>query len=84
MAAAESGADAWALTGSGPNALSGLCAESVCLPGDTATVQESHLAALHMVCRAVEQVVADAPPEPDDADPDAGRRAPGDRPRVVS
>lgn len=58
MAAAESGADAWALTGSGPNALSVLCAESVCLPGDTATVQESHLAALHMVCRAVETAMA--------------------------
>ena len=30
------------------------CADAVCLPGDTATVQETHLVALHMLCRAVE------------------------------
>jgi D-sedoheptulose 7-phosphate isomerase len=30
----------------------------VCLPGDTATVQECHLAAVHMLCRAVDAAVA--------------------------
>jgi D-sedoheptulose 7-phosphate isomerase len=56
-AAAEArrrGAHAWALTGPGPNPLAQCCTDAVCLPGDTATVQEAHLAALHMICRAVE------------------------------
>lgn len=58
IAAAEAARDcdarAWALTGPGPNPLTGACTESVCLSGDTATVQETHLAALHMLCRSVE------------------------------
>jgi hypothetical protein len=38
-----------------------------------------------MLCRAVEHVVADAPPEPDDPDTHAlVDPAPVDRPRVVS
>jgi D-sedoheptulose 7-phosphate isomerase len=47
-------AQAWALTGPGPNPLARRCADAVCLPGDTATVQEAHLTAVHMLCRAVE------------------------------
>jgi D-sedoheptulose 7-phosphate isomerase len=63
------GADSWALTGPGPNPLALACDEAVCLPGDTATVQETHLAALHMLCRAVEATVGAgekrlAPPRP--------------------
>jgi D-sedoheptulose 7-phosphate isomerase len=54
-AAHEVGALSWALTGPGPNPLARMCTDAVCLPGDTATVQEMHLVALHMVCRAVEQ-----------------------------
>jgi D-sedoheptulose 7-phosphate isomerase len=61
VAAAAVGATSWALTGPGPNPLARACSDAVCLPGDTATVQEMHLAALHMLCRAVEQVVAEAP-----------------------
>jgi D-sedoheptulose 7-phosphate isomerase len=57
-------ADSWALTGPGPNPLALACAEAVCLPGDTATVQEMHLAALHMLCRAVEQVIEQADDAP--------------------
>ncbi len=52
------GADAWALTGAGPNPLALLCDDAVCIPGDTATVQETHLAAVHMLCRAVEAALA--------------------------
>jgi D-sedoheptulose 7-phosphate isomerase len=52
------GADAWALTGAGPNPLARLCDDAVCIPGDTATVQETHLAAVHMLCRAVEAALA--------------------------
>ena len=57
-AARHCGADAWALTGAGPNPLARLCTDAVCLPGDTATVQECHLAAVHMLCRAVEAALA--------------------------
>lgn len=58
-AARSVGALSWALTGPGPNPLAGACAEAICLPGDTATVQETHLVALHMLCRAVECAVAE-------------------------
>jgi phosphoheptose isomerase len=54
VAARQCGALAWALTGPGPNPLARLCTDAVCVPGDTATVQETHLAAVHMLCRAVE------------------------------
>lgn len=57
-AARHCGADAWALTGAGPNPLARLCTDAVCLPGDTATVQETHLTAVHMLCRAVEAALA--------------------------
>jgi D-sedoheptulose 7-phosphate isomerase len=66
-AAREVGAVAWALTGPGPNPLARACSEVLCLPGDTATVQETHLAALHMLCRAVESALeraGAAPPAP--------------------
>ncbi|GEL17317.1 D-sedoheptulose-7-phosphate isomerase [Pseudonocardia asaccharolytica] len=48
-------AECWALTGPAPNPLAVTCTDAVCLPGDTAAVQESHLAAVHMICRVVEQ-----------------------------
>ncbi|OZM75943.1 phosphoheptose isomerase [Pseudonocardia sp. MH-G8] len=56
-AAAGAGATSWAITGPGPNPLADVCDDAVCLPGDTATVQECHLAALHMLCRAVDATV---------------------------
>jgi D-sedoheptulose 7-phosphate isomerase len=57
VAAAEAAATSWAITGPGPNPLADACDDAVCLPGDTATVQECHLAALHMLCRAVDATV---------------------------
>ncbi len=57
-AARRCGAVSWALTGAGPNPLARLCDDAVCIPGDTATVQETHLAAVHMLCRAVEAALA--------------------------
>ena len=60
-AAAVVGATSWAVTGPGPNPLAEACDAAVCLPGDTATVQELHLAALHMVCRALESALESAP-----------------------
>ncbi|WP_218129956.1 D-sedoheptulose-7-phosphate isomerase [Pseudonocardia oroxyli] len=53
-AARELDLHCWALTGPGPNPLARRASDAVCLPGDTATVQESHLAAVHMLCRALE------------------------------
>lgn len=50
--------ECWALTGPQPNPLAAACTDAVCLPGDPATVQESHLTAVHMICRAVEQELA--------------------------
>jgi D-sedoheptulose 7-phosphate isomerase len=57
-AARACGAEAWALTGPGPNPLARRCDDAVCIPGDTATVQEAHLAAVHMLCRSVEAALA--------------------------
>jgi D-sedoheptulose 7-phosphate isomerase len=57
LAAAEArraGAEVWALTGPGPNPLADAADEALCVPGATATVQEAHLVAVHMVCGAFE------------------------------
>ncbi|WP_405143419.1 SIS domain-containing protein [Sphaerisporangium sp. NBC_01403] len=41
----------WALTGPAPNPLAGLCDEALSVPSpDNATVQEVHLAVIHMLC----------------------------------
>jgi D-sedoheptulose 7-phosphate isomerase len=53
-AARQARATSWAVTGPGPNPLATTGDDAVCLPGDTATIQETHLAALHMLCRALE------------------------------
>jgi phosphoheptose isomerase len=62
-AARESGLTAWALTGPAPNPLADACDEVVCVaPGDaptqTATVQEAHQVALHLICLAFDDAVA--------------------------
>jgi glycosyltransferase involved in cell wall biosynthesis/phosphoheptose isomerase len=58
-AARDVGMAAWGVTGIGPNPLADLCDDAVCLPGaTTATVQELHLVALHMLCCAVDREVA--------------------------
>ena len=56
-AAAGMGVTRWAVTGPAPNPLADACDEALCLPGDAATVQECHLAALHMLCRVVDATV---------------------------
>ncbi|MCW2890055.1 MAG: D-sedoheptulose 7-phosphate isomerase [Streptosporangiaceae bacterium] len=56
--AAELGIETWALTGPGPNPLAGVCAEAVTVDAPfTATVQEVHLAVVHMICTVVDEVV---------------------------
>jgi D-sedoheptulose 7-phosphate isomerase len=57
-AAAELGMRTWALTGPGPNPLAGVCDDAVTVDAPrTATVQEIHLAAIHMLCASVDAVV---------------------------
>lgn len=54
-AARGAGMTAWGMTGPGPNPLSELCDEAVAVPAaETATVQEVHLALIHLLCDAVE------------------------------
>jgi type III pantothenate kinase len=48
----------WALCGEAPNPLHELCDDAVCLPAaSTATVQELHMVALHMLCCAVDREI---------------------------
>ena len=59
VAAKECGLLSWALTGPGPNPLAAMCSEALCVPGPgTATVQELHLVALHMICEHVDARIA--------------------------
>jgi len=59
-AAAEIGMTAWALTGPGPNPLADACAEAITVDAPaTCTVQEVHLAAIHIMCAAVDEAVRD-------------------------
>ncbi|WP_442272299.1 D-glycero-beta-D-manno-heptose 1-phosphate adenylyltransferase [Streptomyces sp. M-16] len=53
-AAHERGMTVWALTGTEPNPLTGLADESVRADGPTATVQECHLVAVHILCASVD------------------------------
>ncbi|MDN3358672.1 SIS domain-containing protein [Actinomadura sp. DC4] len=57
-AAAAIGVRAWALTGPAPNPLADACADAVTVDAPcTATVQEVHLAVIHMLCAAVDAAV---------------------------
>jgi D-sedoheptulose 7-phosphate isomerase len=57
------GLTVWALTGPGPNDLSRAADEAVCVDApSTATVQELHLCAVHMLAGAVDVALGVAPP----------------------
>ena len=60
-AARDGGLTVWALTGGGPNAMTELADDAVTVPAPaTATVQEVHQVAVHLLCAAVDlQVGAD-------------------------
>jgi len=59
------GMTVWALTGPGPNPLADAAAEALCVDAPfTATVQELHLVALHIICAGLDQelgVIEDRP-----------------------
>jgi phosphoheptose isomerase len=58
-AARECGVATWGVCGGAPNPLAEACEDAVCLAGPTtATVQELHLVAIHMLCGAVDREVA--------------------------
>ena len=60
QAAAAIGMTAWALTGPGPNPLGDACADAITVDTPaTSTVQEVHLAAIHIMCAAVDAAVRD-------------------------
>jgi len=49
----------WALTGRAPNELASLADDALCVEaGDTATVQEVHLLAAHLLCEAIDATLA--------------------------
>ncbi|MFD2686711.1 SIS domain-containing protein [Streptomyces phyllanthi] len=63
IAAAVTGRSAglrvWALTGRGPNPLAEAADEALCVDaGSTATVQEAHLVAVHLLCECFDTAVA--------------------------
>jgi phosphoheptose isomerase len=61
QAARDGGLTVWAMTGAGPNAMTDLAEEAIAVAAPaTATVQEVHQVAVHLVCAAVDlQVGAD-------------------------
>ncbi|WP_331772920.1 D-glycero-beta-D-manno-heptose 1-phosphate adenylyltransferase (plasmid) [Embleya sp. NBC_00888] len=62
--ARELGLTTWALTGSSPNPLAAQCDEVVAVDAESATVQECHLAAVHIVCAAVDRALGSLPAAP--------------------
>jgi len=63
QAGAEIGVTTWALTGPGPNPLASVCAEAIMVDAPAVcTIQEVHLAAIHMLCAAVDAAIAGSAP----------------------
>ncbi|MFI8192308.1 SIS domain-containing protein [Streptomyces sp. NPDC085946] len=59
VTARRSGLRVWALTGRGPNPLAEAAHESLCVDADsTATVQETHLVAVHLLCECFDAAVS--------------------------
>jgi D-sedoheptulose 7-phosphate isomerase len=62
-AAAEAGMTTWALTGPAPNPLANAADDAVCVESPhTATIQEVHLIAVHLLCAAFDEALEVAPP----------------------
>ncbi|GAA3992959.1 SIS domain-containing protein [Thermobifida alba] len=63
LAARELGVTCWALTGAAPSALAAASDEAVAVPAArAATVQEVHLALVHLFCETVDAALAPAGP----------------------
>ncbi|MBT3149608.1 SIS domain-containing protein [Streptomyces sp. CHD11] len=62
VTARRAGLRVWALTGPGPNPLAEAAHEALCVEaGSTATVQEAHLVAVHLLCESFDTAVLSAP-----------------------
>ncbi|HEV8153612.1 MAG TPA: glycosyltransferase [Solirubrobacteraceae bacterium] len=73
-AAREGGLEVWGLTGRAPNPLAAVCDEVLAVDAaETATVQELHLVALHVLCGALARAVAATARRPLAARAAAGR-----------
>lgn len=60
-AAGKLGATTWALTGPEPNVVAAACAEAICVDAAVpTTVEEVRLAAIHILCAALNSAVRDA------------------------
>lgn len=56
--AMTAGLKVWALTGPGPNPLTGCAHESLCIQAETtATIQEVHLVVVHLLCSFLDEIV---------------------------
>lgn len=63
-AAHEIGMTAWALTGPAPNTLAAVCDDAIAVEAPSlATVQEVHLAVVHALCAAVDDVLGVVAPQ---------------------
>ncbi|MDG9719879.1 SIS domain-containing protein [Streptomyces sp. DH24] len=59
VTARQAGLTVWALTGRAPNPLAEAAHEALCVDTDsTATVQETHLVAVHLLCECFDAVVS--------------------------
>ncbi|WP_129843232.1 SIS domain-containing protein [Streptomyces sp. RFCAC02] len=71
-AAREAGVRVWAMTGPVPNPLAAQADSVLSVDSpSTATVQETHLVALHVVCEAFDEALSEAPAEARAASPEA-------------
>ncbi|MFF5701456.1 SIS domain-containing protein [Streptomyces sp. NPDC012794] len=62
MTARASGVRVWALTGPAPNPLAEAADDALCIAADsTATVQEAHLVAVHLLCESFDAAVTPRP-----------------------
>jgi D-sedoheptulose 7-phosphate isomerase len=58
----KAGLRVWAMTGPGPNPLAEAADEALCIASDTtATVQEAHLVAVHLLCEGFDAALGAAP-----------------------
>ncbi|MER6695488.1 D-sedoheptulose-7-phosphate isomerase, partial [Streptomyces minutiscleroticus] len=60
VAGRAAGLRVWAMTGPGPNPLAEAADESLCIDADaSATVQEAHLVAVHLLCECFDTAAAE-------------------------
>jgi D-sedoheptulose 7-phosphate isomerase len=66
------GVVSWAMTGPAPNPLADMCEEAVAIDAaSTATIQELHLVALHVMCESLDEALGIGSPVPAIDDPAA-------------